>query len=228
MNFPKIRAFLNVWDNAFGIPESQVKANEQNLGVGIPKVLRAYYLQLGKHPINEQQDFLLLPDEQLVYNKLKSDEDCLIFYVENQSCHHWGIKKEDVDKDNPPVYRQENDKDAEWELDTDNLQDFLWAMALWQSHFTFKNCAWVIDVLNSDIAEALQNYQKEKVHFDRWNVEFYRNNPNDLITVHRINKDYQADAYSHLYAMSNDSTNFQNILAHFNIDWDEITTEESL
>ncbi len=228
MNFKVIREIIDAPDNRFGYSQEAINRTERRLNISIPEVLGAYYLQIAKHEINFQQDTLLVPDQenQKEYERLYIEEDVLVFYRENQNCHYWGIKKEDLNQNNPKVYRRENAKNASWILDTDNLSDFLISMAFWQFHFMFDFCAWKIDVKNADFQQVLNSYKKEPYIFKRWNVEFYRNHSNHLIAVHRIQEDYTVEDFSQLYVMTKTETAFNALSDQFDLEWDDQFTNQ--
>ena len=214
---------IKVWDNSCGIPEEEIIKAEKMLNVKIPKFLRAYYLELGNNEINFRQDELLLPNARnsASLKRLRFESQYLTFYQENQGCHYWGIKKTDLEKENPPVYRKEKES---WITDSDNLSDFLIGIAFWQSGFGFDYNASRIDILNSEVAEALRLFNKESFLFDKWNVEFYRNAENELISVHRIYKNYAGNDYSHLFVTCQNKERFAEILDSFNIEWTNVET----
>ena len=63
----------------------------------LPSVLQEYYRQLGKHKrLNRSQNFLLGPSELMDLGLY------VAFYIENQGCVDWCIRKDDLSKDNSP------------------------------------------------------------------------------------------------------------------------------
>lgn len=90
MLFKEIREIINVWDNVYGEMEYNIYNTEKRIGYKLPKILRQYYQELGTHAINSIQDFLLEidKDNQEAYKQIKLDNEYLIFYKENQSCHY--------------------------------------------------------------------------------------------------------------------------------------------
>lgn len=221
-DFAKIKELFEV-DTDCGIDEKDILKAEADLSITLPKTLKEYYLQLGKHPLNCNQDFLLLPEhkDNKSTQSIFLEGDMIVFYRENQSCHMWGIKTSDAGIDNPPVYRKENDDVSQWELDTDNLNDFLIAMAFWQLNFSYPNTAYCLEVEPSEIEKPLLQYQKENYVFKKWNVEFYRNTGNHLLSLHKIEEENY-----HLYIMDKTSKGLYAIIDQFDIEWDDIEEDE--
>ena len=113
----------------FGITEKNGFSEEEilefkNICDNIPKILSDYYSQLGKiKELNNTQDQLIEPQKL----KLSKNKDFLIFYVENQWACVWGIDKNDLNIDNPPVYMSYEEQ--EWSKEANFLTDFFKAMA---------------------------------------------------------------------------------------------------
>lgn len=223
-NFVKIRELIQVWDNSFGFSTSEITQTEKKLGVGFPEVLFSYYEQLGNHPINFQQDSLLLPFREGIpdYKKMYIEDNYLIFYRENQSTRLWGIKSIELNMTNPPVYRKENDEKSGWVKDTDTLAMFLNSVSFWQYNVGFANRACKIDVPNKDIEASLKLLRKEDFIFKKWYVEFYRNTINEMVAVHRIYEDFTSDTFAHLYITCRNTDRFEELINLFNIEWDDI------
>lgn len=57
-------------------------------------------------------------------------ENYLLFWWENQGCWHAGIRKQDLDQPNPPVYFNDEDTMYHWAIFSDSIQSFLIAMLL--------------------------------------------------------------------------------------------------
>lgn len=97
--FNKIKQLFVITENN-GFSETEISIIK-NICNDIPKVLIDYYSQFGKiKELNHTQDRLLAP-EKLRFSK---NGDFLIFYEENQCACVWGIDKNDLNADNPPVY----------------------------------------------------------------------------------------------------------------------------
>ena len=88
----------------------------------IPDTLEDYYRQcagcdaLASNPAG---DYLMPADKVGMYK----DQGYYVFFSENQSVSFWGIKLEDMDKPDPPVY--ESYDRGEWFLTGDSLSKFL-------------------------------------------------------------------------------------------------------
>lgn len=119
-NFNVIKSLYNI-TNKEGFSEECVQEAEKRIG-NIPKVLKDYYLELGKvFNLNKSQDRLLTPDE------INYDGEYLQFYIENQYVCRWCIAKKDLATDNPPVYITEDGENFYEE--SSSLLDFLITMA---------------------------------------------------------------------------------------------------
>ncbi|GAA2260403.1 MULTISPECIES: SMI1/KNR4 family protein [Kitasatospora] len=77
-------------------------AVEARLGLRLPAALREFYTLLGtRKDLTGNQDPLLPPGEVFVHDEFGG---LLVFRTENQGCAYWGVRLEDLDRDDPPVF----------------------------------------------------------------------------------------------------------------------------
>ncbi len=191
MEFEVIRKLFNIKQND-GFSENGIRKACEKHG-SLPLVLQEYYRQLGNYKqINQTQNKLCRPSE------LIDTEEYLIFYKENQYVVQWAIKKSDLNKDNPPVYclRDEN----QFKLESNNLLDFLYAMAFFQAaSWGLEYCSDDLYMISQEQAEIIRNrYQKIEYELHQWmNISYYGNCDDEVICIIE-NSDYDM-----LYASSN-------------------------
>lgn len=146
MNFTFIRNLFHVTENN-GFDNEEIEAVVKQWGA-LPTILKKYYQELGRHTgINRSQNFLREP------NELIDAGDYLVFYIENQNCAQWGIKKEDLMKADPPVYCKKDDGD--FCLENNTLTGFLNAMALFQA------ASWGLSYASEDIFMITEEQAKQ-------------------------------------------------------------------
>ena len=99
---------------------------------GLPEVLSAYYLELGRHEaLNETYNQLLPPDQVRDY------VDYLVFFEENQQVVEWAVRKADTDQPDPPGWVTP-DEGATWFLDADSVTHFLMWIACLHAVFSYE------------------------------------------------------------------------------------------
>lgn len=112
---PHIRTLYHPWQPGDGWDEATVEATEARLGFRLPTPLRSFYLAYGRRrDMTQRTDHFLDPDELLV------QADTLIFCVENQAVVYWGVQRQAVEEDDPPVVVTDSGPsgwDVESELD---------------------------------------------------------------------------------------------------------------
>ncbi len=183
MRFSFIKSLFHVKRDS-GFDDEEIEIAVKKWG-SLPKVLKEYYKQLGKHErINKAQNYLREP------KSLYDSGNYVIFYIENQCAAEWGIKKEDLCKDDPPVYcRTSGDKYA---LETNSMIDFFNAMTLFQA------ASWGMTYVCKDIymiseeqAEKIRGkYKKLPFELSQWGeMSFYANNEDEVIML-LVNDDY--------------------------------------
>lgn len=192
--FNQINQLFDITENN-GFSEKEISIFK-NICENIPKVLFDYYLQLGKiKELNQTQDRLLEPEKL----RLSGNDDFLIFYVENQWACVWGIDKNDLSMDNPPVYMSYEEQ--EWNKETNCLTDFFNAMSNLQAVFALPFSTEEFVSVNNEELEALKsNFKKRGFSFSQWiGIDFYGNYENDVIAVQK-NDGY----YDLMYASNNE------------------------
>ena len=120
------------------LPEKQIQEIQEYFGA-IPEALLEYYrLCGGCIAMNSTQDFLLTPDGRYICCQIETFayEDYCAFYVENQCVLAWAIKKEDLTKENPPVYAVDNENN--WYKLCDSVSEFLISQAYVQRIFSLE------------------------------------------------------------------------------------------
>lgn len=177
-DFNKIYKLFNT-NNQCGYAEDELGFWKRKYGC-IPKVLKDYYLQLGRHEdLNTAQDFLIPPSQFEEYK----DDNYLIFYSENQGGIIWGIKKQDLCTDNPPVY--ENYGQDEWTLTTDSVYKFLLSMAHLQAVLSleYSNEEYV-DITPEQATKIADRFTSKNVDSDLYTgVKFYGNYEDTVIVI---------------------------------------------
>lgn len=130
---------------------------------------------------------------------MSKNKDFLIFYVENQWACVWGIDKNDLNIDNPPVYMSYEEQ--EWSKEANSLTDFFKAMANLQAVFALEFSKDEFAYINDDELKIIkENFKKRDFSFSQWiGIEFYGNFENDVIAVQK-NTDY----YDLIYASNNE------------------------
>jgi hypothetical protein len=92
---------------------------ETRLGQEIPKLLKEFYITVGKLDIFMSSFQRFIKPEDLFYEDGK-----LVFLEENQKVCFWGVDKENKE-DNPLVYQVQNIDNAVWYSEEILLSDFL-------------------------------------------------------------------------------------------------------
>ncbi len=81
-----------------GIPEVDIIAAEQRLGVRLPEVLRTFFHLVGNHRLNRVYNHLSR------IGSLDIDRRMVQFYAENQGVEVWGVRATKARRVNPAVY----------------------------------------------------------------------------------------------------------------------------
>ena len=196
-DYQKIRDLFNL-SVPNSLPEKQITEIKDYFGA-IPKALEDYYrLCGGCKEMNSAQDFLLTPDGIYSY-KLKTwnYSDYCVFYVENQCCVEWAIKKSDLNMENPPVY-ETYDSGETWNKICDSVSQYLISHAYLQSVFSFEYAS--EDFFEADMKQV-DEISKKFYHIDAdsliYNgVRFFQSYPDTIIAVMNNNDEFFDIFYS--------------------------------
>lgn len=128
----------------YEISWEEIEETEKRLGVFLPKILREYYHECGDLDINTSfSELFKLEDIEFSHNWLREDleedeyseeeikkelekiDNFLIFWCENQGVWNAGIKKEDLELENPPIYITTNDDLYSWAKITNDIETFI-------------------------------------------------------------------------------------------------------
>jgi uncharacterized protein (TIGR02996 family) len=99
-----VEEFISIWRKPLGprdgYSEDELEAAERRLGFALPLALREWYALAGRRDdVWSIQDHLLAPHEV----RVDPTSGLMMFRIENQNCEQWGIRSEDVARDDPPV-----------------------------------------------------------------------------------------------------------------------------
>ena len=95
-------------------------------GVRLPAAVRAFYTTVGRHP--ELDLHPIVPPEEL-----EVEERFLFFLHENQGVVSWGVKVEDVGRDDPEAWQRINMEPPEWHSEETTVSGLIQSM--WEFFF---------------------------------------------------------------------------------------------
>ncbi|GAA6766655.1 hypothetical protein AAFH68_25980 [Flavobacterium sp. CGRL1] len=197
-DFSTIKKLFHITEpNGFSNDEIQIVKNTFG---NLPEVFVDYYTELGKiQKLNNTQDSLVAVDRLINY----ATDEYLIFYTENQHACVWGIHKDDLSKNNPPVYMSFDEK--EWNLETETLTDFFTAMAYLQAGFGLEFTLEDFYELNDkELGFIKENFKNKGVSFSQWlgGINFYGNHDDDVIIIESTNQMfYSSNTEEHFVEM---------------------------
>jgi len=111
-----------------GCSAADIRRAEALLGVRLPTPLREYHLRYGENKVlAKAQDFMFTPE------MLEVDDGHLVFWQENQAVYTVGVPLDALGQDDPPVFQQGTEEDAEWYPECRRLTDFLLRTVCWQA-----------------------------------------------------------------------------------------------
>jgi hypothetical protein len=215
----KIEVLYNLPENKnYGIDENEIILAENNLKIKLPRILREYYLKLGKNKkINNSFNQLLKPKQ----TKFTDGGNYLVFCEENQGVIYWAININDMENDNPKVYStyDQNNSNQEWYIDSETMENFLLSAAYWNGvlgglKFTANDSN--DNGYENSIIKNVENNFMEIKGITNQHVRFFSNENIEIIalTFDLENK------YNGIYAGSNNKKTFNKILEKINIEWD--------
>ena len=193
---------MNVYElikNLYGIDELAGYSDEdiaflkERFG-NLPEVLEDYYRKAGMtEALRHLQDEWILPEHYKNHNWLKEEKDFYILMNENQGVFQLGIRREDMNESNPPVYYIDGESIIKY---CDTLSEFLFCQSAYQSVFTFEYSPEEFYSITEDelktVEQSLNKYPFELKNDEQdypFNMSFYYNASDNLYVVMRYNED---------------------------------------
>lgn len=216
-----IKRLYNLPENEnFGFSEKEISELEKRLAITLPAKLREYYLLLGKEEnLNYSYNTLFKPEEVHF-----SEDGFLLIYEENQGVVIWGIKKEDLKLENPPVYgNYDTIEKSDWEIETQTTESFLLMIAIYNGTFgglTYNGN--FIGPINSEDVSFVENKFSLIPEISRDNQKIYTDEFYSVISL-SFDKDQNCTA---AFIGTNDQERFDNFLENVDIDWDYLSYDD--
>ncbi|WP_286971275.1 SMI1/KNR4 family protein [Flavobacterium sp. UBA4854] len=223
MNYiQKIKRLYNLSENEnYGFSEDQILNLEKTLDVKLPSKFKEYYLELGKEEnLNYCFNRLLKPENEIGF----SDDDFLVFYEENQNVAFWGIKKEDLSQDNPPVYgNYDTIEKSDWEIETKTIEDFFLLMTVFNG--TLGGLQFngnYLGEIDSQIVKFVEENYTLVLEISRENQKVYTD---DFYEVISLSFD-QVSNCTGAFIGSSDQERFDAVLDNMDIDWSYLSYDD--
>lgn len=216
-----IKRLYNLPENEnFGFLENEISELEKRLDIKLPSKLREYYLTLGKEEnLNYSYNTLFKPEEISF-----SDDEFLLIYEENQGVVIWGIKKEDLKLDNPPVYgNYDTIEKSDWEIETQTTEDFLLMMAIYNGTFggLQYNGNFIGPISSNDVLFIEDNFELIP-EISRDNQKIYTDDFRSVVSL-SFDKENNCTA---AFIGSYDQESFDNLLENLDIEWDYLSYDD--
>lgn len=107
-----------------GFSKNEIENEEYKLGLKLPKILKDFYLHVGKLDIfMSSYQYFLKPEDLYI------EDEKLVFLEENQVVCFWGIN---LEEENPLVFQMQNMDQAIWYSEEVSLSEFLKIMMYYQ------------------------------------------------------------------------------------------------
>ncbi len=133
-----------------GFSRADLLSAERRLEISLPEALCEWFRLAGKRvDIWSRQDCFLPPAE------LGFLSDYLVFYIENQTVVHWGIRLSDLGLVDPPVYVQSGDEDDVWIQQNPSISEFALQMFVFCIEFGWP-LRWVCGFPDQQLSETIQ------------------------------------------------------------------------
>ncbi|WP_294959532.1 SMI1/KNR4 family protein [uncultured Flavobacterium sp.] len=223
MNYiQKIKRLYSLSENVnYGFSENQILDLEKTLNLKLPSKLKEYYLELGKEEsLNYCFNRLLKPENEIGF----SDDDFLVFYEENQNVAFWGIKKDDLLQENPPVYgNYDTIEQSDWEIETQTIENFFLLMAVFNGTLGGLqfNGNYFGEIDAAIVKSVEQNYTLVS-EISRENQKTYTDEFYDVISLSFDQENNCTGAF----IGSSDQERFDAILDHIDIDWSYLSYDD--
>lgn len=220
MNWTDIKKLYHITEdkNEYGYQEKELTNN--GLNVSLPKVLKSYYSTLGQHKaINTAHNRLLRPDGEIGF----TEDGYFVFYEENQMVAYWGIKKEDIPLDNPPVWGNYGTAEVpDWCLETKTTKDFLLLMAINNGTLGgLEYYATSLEVVKHEVVQFIQEKWNELTEISWEKQRFYTHDFEEVLSLSFDDK----DNCTAIFIGTSHQDRFDQLL-NLDIDWSYTSYEE--
>lgn len=206
----------------YGFPESEISALEKQLGTNFPAKLKEYYLELGKEEnLNYSFNRLMKPDGEIEF----TEDDFLVIYEENQVVAIWGIKKDDLKLENPPVYASyDTIEKSDWEIETQTTDNFFLFMAVFNGALggLRYNGNFMGEIIDAEIVKFVESKWKLVPEISRDNQKVYTDEFYDVISL-SFDADQNCTA---AFIGTSDQERFDYILDNIDIDWSYLSYDD--
>lgn len=160
-----------------GAAPGELDSAEGRLGLLLPVALREWYLLAGRRDdIWSRQDHVLSPNEF----RIKGDH--LVLIIENQDVVEWGIRRDEIGSDDPPVYVSSVDDPNVWLKENDSLSLFALQWFAYCLKWSNKCRWWANAYVSPDILTRLaDNYPRLPLIVRHWPGPTWFHGCRDLI-----------------------------------------------
>jgi hypothetical protein len=218
----KIKRLYNLSEKEnYGFSDDEIRELERKLSILLPLKLKEYYLELGKEEnLNYSYNRLLNFKDEVEF----SDDEYLIIYEENQVVAFWGIKKDDLLKDNPPVYgNYDTIEKSAWIIETNTINDFFLLMAVYNG--TFGGLQFngnYLGEIDLEIVKLIEENYTLVPEISRENQKVYTD---DFYAVISLSFDQENNCTGAFIGSSNQER-FDAILDNIDIDWSYLSYDD--
>lgn len=204
-----------------GFAEAELTALEQQLGTALPARFKNYYTSLGRQAqVNHSYNRLLKPGTEIHF----SADGYLVFYEENQSVCCWGIRKEDLGADNPPVWgNYGTDAAPDWHREAATTEDFFLLMAVYNG--TMGGLRYHANCLGTVTPETVRFIEARYTWVPEISWERQRVYTDDFYEVLSLCFD-EAGHCNALFTGSSDAERFNRLLDAIDVEWSYIGDED--
>jgi len=203
-DFSKIKILFDV-KSSNGFSEDEIE-DILNLVNNLPRPIIDYYKELGNCDFNYWQDNLIRSNGKKLYQyKIFLNDKYVIICCENQGVCYAGIKKEDLSKENPPVYFSFDRKF--WKIGCDNLIDYIHGFTYVHAALYLKNNGY-LSISDNGKFFIRENFKNKRVIFYNWildgyNTEFYGDYDDTILMLTERELFYASNNKEHFIEMEN-------------------------
>src|SRR5262249_44715250 len=101
-----VEEFIDTWYRPLrasdGVSEATLRSAERRLGFKLPVAVREWYALAGNRENVRRKENHLLNIAKL---GMEEDFNALVIYCEIQGNEYWGVRRRDLDLDDPPIYQ---------------------------------------------------------------------------------------------------------------------------